>query len=259
MTQYPDPYTHQDLSAAGGMAAPARTSGMAITSFVCAILGCCPFIPSLLAVLFGVGGMVAVSRNPMLRGRGFAVTGLILGVLGLAAWGLGTVWAVDKGKEIFAYIQNGPELALKAAVSGDAARFRSEFYGQGAAAGDDEVAAFISAIESRYGAFIGASFNERAAGQQPPPFGNPVIPYPYTLRFANGTQDATIEIAMTDPARGGSITPRLYSITIHDDEQGDLRYPGAASSGAGRGGRAPSTTPETPSDADAAPDEAPDA
>jgi Domain of unknown function (DUF4190) len=62
-----------------------RTSVAAISSMVCGILGCIPFVTSLAAVILGIIG-IKKTGNPRITGRGMAIAGLILGVLGLVGW-----------------------------------------------------------------------------------------------------------------------------------------------------------------------------
>lgn len=77
-----------------GYGVPAtRTSGAAIASLICGILGCIPVITSLLAIILGFVGLGATSK-PGVTGRGLAIGGLLLGILGVLGWGAfgGTVW-----------------------------------------------------------------------------------------------------------------------------------------------------------------------
>lgn len=73
--------------AAYSMPPQRSTSGAAVASLVCGILGCVPVITGLLAVVFGIVGIRATS-NPRYSGRPMAVIGLILGLLSLGLWGL---------------------------------------------------------------------------------------------------------------------------------------------------------------------------
>ena len=59
------------------------TSGWAITSLICGLLGCVPLVASVLAVVAGVLGL-RQTRGGKAAGRGMAVTGLALGILGIA-------------------------------------------------------------------------------------------------------------------------------------------------------------------------------
>jgi hypothetical protein len=65
-----------------------RTSGAAITSLVCGLLMCIPFVTGLIAVITGIIG-IGTTGNPAVRGRGIAIAGLILGILSLGFWGIG--------------------------------------------------------------------------------------------------------------------------------------------------------------------------
>jgi len=63
-----------------------KTAGMATASLICGIAGIfinLLGIPSLLAIIFGIISLVKISRNPNLKGKGFAIAGIILGVVGI--------------------------------------------------------------------------------------------------------------------------------------------------------------------------------
>jgi hypothetical protein len=68
-----------------GLVGPRPSNGPAVTSLVCGVAGIVPFITSLLALVFG---MVGLNRAKQVggAGRGMALSGLILGVLGLSLW-----------------------------------------------------------------------------------------------------------------------------------------------------------------------------
>jgi hypothetical protein len=68
--------------------APApRTNVPAIVSLICGILGCIPFITSLVAIILGIVGIKSANQ-PGTGGKGMAIAGLILGILGILGWGL---------------------------------------------------------------------------------------------------------------------------------------------------------------------------
>ena len=74
--------------AAGAYSMPPQrqTSGSAVASLICGILGCVPFITGLLAVILGIMGM-RTTRDPKYTGRGMAIAGIILGIISLLFWG----------------------------------------------------------------------------------------------------------------------------------------------------------------------------
>jgi uncharacterized protein DUF4190 len=84
----PPQYGQQPYGQPGHPQQPRGTSGAAIGSLICGILGCIPFITSILAVILGIIGIKATSNNRA-GGRGLAIGGLILGLLGIAGWSLG--------------------------------------------------------------------------------------------------------------------------------------------------------------------------
>lgn len=243
MTQYPgtfgDPYAHP-------MDEPRKTSGLAITSLVCGILGCCPFVTSLLAVIFGAAAFASIGRNPARRGKGMAAIGLILGLIGLVAWILIAVYGGDWLRKMWEFVENGPDRAMKAGAAGDTVTFKSMCWGNAASASDQEVELFFTELETRYGAFVACRFDEQRAGNQQPAFGNPIVPFPYRIECADQTVDARIEIAFSDPQRGGFMY-KIASITVRDSQLGDLTYPArsGSSSGGGTGRGTPSTSPAT--------------
>jgi hypothetical protein len=69
------------------MAPQRQTSGAAVASLICGILGCVPLLTGLLAVILGIVGM-RTTRDPRYTGRGMAIAGLILGLISLIAWGV---------------------------------------------------------------------------------------------------------------------------------------------------------------------------
>jgi len=64
-----------------------RTSGAAVASLICGIVGC-TIIGGLLGLILGLVG-ISATKNPAVKGRGMAITGLILSILFLGLWALG--------------------------------------------------------------------------------------------------------------------------------------------------------------------------
>lgn len=66
---------------------PAKNNGMAVASLVLGLVGlplCFLFIPSLLAVIFGIVGLNQIKSDPSQSGRGLAIAGLTLGAVMIA-------------------------------------------------------------------------------------------------------------------------------------------------------------------------------
>ena len=100
MSQFPpppapqQPYGQPPAGDAYAMPPQTKTSGAALASLICGILGCVPFLTGLLAVLFGVIGIKATG-SPRTTGRPMAVIGLILGLISLVVWAMfgGAIYA----------------------------------------------------------------------------------------------------------------------------------------------------------------------
>jgi len=100
MSQYPPMQPPYGQPPMGQPPVPRSTSGAAIASLICGILGCIPIITGLLAIILGIVGIKATS-NPNKGGRALAIIGLILGVLSVAGWGLfgGGIYALYIGSK----------------------------------------------------------------------------------------------------------------------------------------------------------------
>ena len=62
-----------------------RGNGAAVTSLIMGILFCVPFLTSFLAIIFGLVGW-RKTRDPQVGGKGMAIAGLLLGLLGFFGW-----------------------------------------------------------------------------------------------------------------------------------------------------------------------------
>ena len=222
VTQFEQPYGQVYEQTQTG---PPRTSGLAIASLICSLLICCPFLPSLLGLVFGLIAFVAIGRNPVLRGRGLAIAGILIGVIGVGGWSAITVYAVDVGK----FIMQGPNEALASAASGDISGFKSYCWGPAVSASDEEAKQFITDLEARYGAFVSCRMDETPRATQAK-YGSPIVPFPYVIQCKDASVKAEIEIAFSDPQRGGFLK-NIASFRVFDSDRGDLKYPPDQSAG----------------------------
>lgn len=133
---------------------PERTSLAAIFGFICSLGGCCVGVTALLGLPLSIFGLVSISRsNKRLGGTGFAVAGLLLGLLNLALWGgcLGTMtFGVNTAMTQF----GGPTQRLFEGVkSGSWDGARANLISPAADVSDEELAAFHAAYSSTLGEF----------------------------------------------------------------------------------------------------------
>jgi hypothetical protein len=79
---------------------PRKTNVLAVTSLICGILACVPFLTGIAAIITGVMGM-RKANDPRYGGRGIAIAGLVLGVLSVLLWATsgGGFWALFKATE----------------------------------------------------------------------------------------------------------------------------------------------------------------
>ncbi|MGF1634495.1 MAG: DUF4190 domain-containing protein [Phycisphaerae bacterium] len=87
----------------GGFYEAKKTNGFAIASLVCGLLLCIPVITGLAGIVLGFLGL-GKARDPQVDGgRGMAVAGILLSILGFLLWGgvaVGGWWAFGKVQEV---------------------------------------------------------------------------------------------------------------------------------------------------------------
>jgi hypothetical protein len=82
MSQYPPTTMPPPAYPQPGMV-PQRTSAAAVTSLIFGIVGCA-VITGIIAIITGIIG-ISATKNPNVKGRGMAIAGLILGLIGTIA------------------------------------------------------------------------------------------------------------------------------------------------------------------------------
>lgn len=208
-----------------------KTSGLAVGSLVSSLICCLP-VTTILGVLLGIAAVFSINANPARKGKGLAAAGIILGILftgvQIAMIPLGTKayhFIVDYSE----FVQSGPTAALEAGFNGDAAAFRSHFFGAGATVSDAEATRFIDEMRSRYGGFVSASLDPQK-NQAQPGFGQTAIKMVYVVEFENQSTEADVGLVFADQTTG-EFLKKLEVITIVDAEGGDLTYPPPSDTG----------------------------
>lgn len=162
-----------------------RTSAAAIASLIFGILGCLPFVTSIIAVILGIVGIRKTS-DPRVTGRGMAIAGLVLGLIGLVGWGTmgGGVYAL--------YVTSRPVAKVAQQFTQDLAAGNVT-----AAAANTEPTLTPDTLQTLadqlkpLGALQDLTIPSRAAASTG---GQTTWTLVGVARFANGTKAATIEL-----------------------------------------------------------------
>lgn len=205
--------------AGGSGAARRKMSGWAIASLLCSTAIFCPPL-TLIGPLLGVRALVLIGRDPGRRGRALAVSAIVIGVLLTAGWSYGLSWWDHHARQP---MLTGPQAALRAGFRGDPDAFRSQFHGPGATAGDAQIAALVSELRRRYGAFIDASI-ESDGQVDGSAFDRSGVGLPYILRFESATVPATAVFNVWVQDQPGLVL-KFASFVVVDPDRGDLIYP----------------------------------
>ena len=187
-------------------------SGLSVAALVCSLILCCP-VSTLVSVFLGIAGLVQ-TRGGRRRGRGMAITGIILGILFTAGWIIGARMGWSMMLEV---VLRGPDLVLQAGFKGDPGEAKS-YFETNSVPTDAEIDQFITTARNRYGEFLGATIiddNSNPQGQQ--------FTIPFNLVFTKETLKADVEFRVNENAltESGSVIG-LKAITIIDKEDGDL-------------------------------------
>lgn len=181
-------------------------SATAVASLVLGLLFCIPGAGLVGTVLGGIG-VAATGASGSKRGRGIAVGGLILSILGIVGWVLVAISAQQAWtlliKPSMEVVMEGPDRTLKAAFAGDASTFDADWM-PGRAPSDAERLAFIEGVTLVLGAYQSGSIEE---GAQPPADsmsgGTEDFKIPWAFTFADGIASGTVTYR---PSRRGETT-----------------------------------------------------
>ncbi|MCH2161990.1 MAG: DUF4190 domain-containing protein [Phycisphaerales bacterium] len=187
--------------------APQGTSGLAIASLVCSLILCCPVL-TLVGVFLGIGGLFTTGSGRK-RGRGLAITGLVIGLISTILWIFPAVWLGGMAMKIYA----GPGNVMTEVYAGNDAAAGSEFKA-GRVPSAEDFERFVTEARERYGNFISAQAGEEARSQT-----QDSLEFPYFFKFENRTVSGYAEFEMAENPMDGF---DLVSITLEDGEAGDL-------------------------------------
>lgn len=196
-----------------------RMSVCAIASLVLGLVLCCP-LTSIAAIVLGAVG-ISATKARRATGRGLAIAGLGLGLVGTA---LQVVFAAWSYSTIYEPLMAGPGPALRAGLDGGAPAMVARFEIPEGTKLEAEAAAFLEAIKSRYGNLVACEL-DRSTQAPTPDSKRPEFEADFELRFERATIKARSCVEITTPK--GALSMKLRWIELIDPAQGDLRFPPA--------------------------------
>ncbi len=204
-----------------------KRSGLATASLICSLIVCCPVV-TLIGVILGIVALLQM-RGKQIAGRGFALAGIVIGIVTTVLTSLGIAFLVHAAMEVLDQTPKLVTTAIQSGIQGDTEAFRAEFSYDAVAANDEEVTSFIATLTSRYGKFDEAVIDMRAmqGGQQS---SEGQAEMPLQLVFETQTISSTVVI---DIAKGKEswVDVKIQCLLIHDSEKGDLAFPFASQCG----------------------------
>jgi len=154
----------------------ARTSGLAIASFVLAIVamvlcvcnGIVAVFPAIPAVVCGHLGRRECARDPLLSGGGFALAGLILGYINLALYGLILLFCVGAMLFILLIAALGQAAAAPTPPAESAPDMAAPLYSLGSAGPPIAMGAWMSVVRLAAKACLSAASSRRGSSARTP-------------------------------------------------------------------------------------------
>ncbi|MFM1883085.1 MAG: hypothetical protein RJA05_1494 [Planctomycetota bacterium] len=198
---------------------PPRMSVCAVASLVLGLVLCCP-LTSLAAIVLGAVGLNATKAR-MASGRGLAIAGLALGLVGTALQVAFGAWSYTT---IYAPLMQGPAPALRAGLDRDAAAMVEQFVAPEDSSLEAEATAFLDTVKSRYGSLVACEL-DRSTQAPTPDSKRPEFEADFEIRFERATIKARSCTLITTP--DGRLSMKLRWIELIDPALGDLRFPAA--------------------------------
>ena len=199
---------------------PIERSKLAVASLVCALIFCCPIV-TIFGPILGVIALLKMKSKPQL-GKGLAIAGVLLGALTTALSIIAIVIAISFGIEFMNTITKSATDVILASYSQDYEAARHHMLGHPLTVSDEEISAFGSELQTRYGVFDSVVVDWGAQDQKLHPVGQQ-SPMPVILIFETESVNATF---MFEIVPGGDfVESKFCCIKIHDTKNGDIIFP----------------------------------
>jgi len=199
-----------------------QTSKLAIAAFICGLVFCVPVFTPLAAIVLGVIALIVIaSSNGRTKGNGFAISGIILGLL----VGVGQVVLVYGMIDFAGQMAAGPaRKVILALESNDFPKARAQMSQTASAATDDELRVFAKQLSEDCGKLLDVKLDIGLQGfAASPQFAsgiavntNPGAPqvFPVKFEFDRGVYIGAIDIKMNQTATSVSQVYKVDNISI---------------------------------------------
>jgi len=180
-----------------------QTSKLAIAAFICGLVFCVPVFTPLAAIVLGVIALIVIaSSNGRTKGNGFAISGIILGLL----VGVGQIWMTTSAFSMVTEMASGPaRRVIKGLEDRAYGQVRNVLAASAANVTDEQLDAFRTIVEDNCGKLVGVSFDWYGQGVMASPqaanMTNPFAPnmnaaqvFPISLEFEKGTFVGAVDL-----------------------------------------------------------------
>ena len=196
-------------------------SGLATTSLICSLIICCP-IATIVGPILGLIALIQMKGKPQITGRGFAWSGIIIGVVSTIVWvGIGA-FVTKMGFDFIEKVATLSTETIQAGYEGDYEKFRGNLTRSSSSVTDEEIEEFIETLKTRFGKFDSSIFNMQDQNYSSEVSESAeVIP----VRFIFETNDASglLFLEITS-GTGFDYEMHISKITI-DSTDGNIEFP----------------------------------
>ena len=199
-----------------------QRSGLAVASLVCSLIICCP-ITTILGPLLGVIALIRMKSKPHLSGKGFAWSGIVVGVIVTILWVIAFILIARLATGFLEQTRRVSTETIQAGYDGDYETFREHLTRSAAQVTDAEIKTFIELLETRFGKFDSAFFNMEEQNQEIQQTSREA---PIPIRFIFETKDTTGYIMFEFiPGTDFDYEMQIGCIKIRDTKNGDIIFP----------------------------------
>jgi len=199
-----------------------QRSALAVTALVCSLIICCP-ITTVLGPLLGAIALFRLKGKPHLSGKGFAISGIVIGIIATLFWVLASTYIAKYAMEFVQQTREVSTETIQAGYDGNYDEFRSHLSRSSDDVTDAEIKAFIAILEDRFGKFDSAFLNMQEENQEIQQASQEV---PIPIRFIFETKDTTGFMTFEFiPGTAYGYEMKIGCIKIHDAKNGDIIFP----------------------------------